>query len=134
MEASFKTPVYIIKPKFSESLLNELEADIYKIQSNSPSIEVSNINGWHSETDLFRREETSIKTLCGVLMTETTRQLMSISSNFDPKTLRHNVTSPGGTTEAGLEILASKKTGLFDLLNSTINSAKKRAIYLNSNN
>ena len=85
MEASFKTPVYIIKPKFSESLLNELEADIYKIKSNSPSIEVSNINGWHSETDLFRREETSIKTLCGVLMTETTRQLMSISSNFDPK-------------------------------------------------
>ena len=85
METSFKTPVYIIKPKFSESLLNELEADIYKIQSNSPSIEVSNINGWHSETDLFTRKENSIKTLCGVLMTETTRQLMSISSNFDPK-------------------------------------------------
>ena len=85
METSFKTPVYVIKPKFSESLLNELEADIYKIQSNSPSIEVSNINGWHSETDLFTRKENSIKTLCGVLMTETTRQLMSISSNFDPK-------------------------------------------------
>ena len=56
------------------------------------------------------------------------------TSNIDPKNLRQNVTSPGGTTEAGLEILASKKTGLFDLLNSTINSAKQRAIYLNSNN
>ena len=55
-------------------------------------------------------------------------------SNIDPKNLRQNVTSPGGTTEAGLEILTSKKTGLFDLLNSTINSAKQRAIYLNSNN
>jgi pyrroline-5-carboxylate reductase len=55
-------------------------------------------------------------------------------SNIDPETLRHNVTSPGGTTEAGLEILTSKKTGLFDLLNSTIKSAKQRAIFLNSNN
>ena len=56
------------------------------------------------------------------------------SSNIDPKTLRQNVTSPGGTTEAGLQILTSKKTGLFDLLNSTINSAKQRAFYLNTNN
>jgi len=56
------------------------------------------------------------------------------SSNIDPKILRQNVTSPGGTTEAGLEILASKKNGLFDLLNNTISSAKQRAIYLNSNN
>ena len=56
------------------------------------------------------------------------------SSNLDPKTLRKNVTSSGGTTEAGLEILASKKTGLFDLLNSTIKSAKQRAIDLNANN
>ena len=85
MDVSFKTPVHIIRPNLSESFLKELEADIYKIQSNSPSIEVSNINGWHSETDLFTRKENSIKTLCGVLMTETTRQLMSISSNFDPK-------------------------------------------------
>ena len=56
------------------------------------------------------------------------------SSNIDPKNLRQNVTSPGGTTEAGLKILASKKTGLFNLLNSTVNSAKQRAIYLNLNN
>ena len=85
MEVSFKVPVHVIKPNFNENLLNELEADIYKIQSNSPSIKVSNIHGWHSETDLFTREETSIKTLCRLLMTETTRQLMSITPDFDPK-------------------------------------------------
>ena len=85
MEASFKTPVYVIRPNFSESLLSELETDIYKIKSNSPSLVVSNINGWHSEADLFLRQEISIKTLCGVLMTETTRQLMAISPDFDPK-------------------------------------------------
>ena len=54
-------------------------------------------------------------------------------SNIEPKTLRQNVTSPGGTTEAGLKTLASSKNGLFDLLNSTISAAKQRAIELNSN-
>jgi len=55
-------------------------------------------------------------------------------TNIDPKTLRNNVTSPGGTTEAALEILASSKFGLLPLLKSTITFAKKRAEDLNSNN
>ena len=55
-------------------------------------------------------------------------------SNLDPQTLRHNVTSPGGTTEAGLEILASEQYGLYSLLKSTVQSAKKRAEDLNSSN
>ena len=33
-------------------------------------------------------------------------------TNIDPKILRNNVTSPGGTTEAALEILTSSKSGL----------------------
>ena len=52
-------------------------------------------------------------------------------SNVDPKTLKKNVTSPGGTTEAGLLVLESKKNGLYPLLNSTINNAIKRAKELN---
>ncbi len=53
------------------------------------------------------------------------------SSNIDPKTLKENVTSPGGTTEAGLLSLESKKDGLYPLLKSTINNAMKRAKELN---
>ncbi len=53
------------------------------------------------------------------------------SSNIDPKTLKENVTSPGGTTEAGLLVLESQKNGLYPLLNSTINNAIKRAKELN---
>ena len=55
-------------------------------------------------------------------------------TDIDPKILRKNVTSPGGTTEAALEILASSKFGLLPLLKSTITFAKKRAEDLNSNN
>jgi len=55
-------------------------------------------------------------------------------TNIDPKILRNNVTSPGGTTEAALEILTSSKSGLLPLLKSTIKFAKKRAEDLNSNN
>ena len=54
-------------------------------------------------------------------------------SNTNPKILKENVTSPGGTTEAGLEILASEDYGLYNLLDKTVSAAKKRAKDLNSN-
>jgi pyrroline-5-carboxylate reductase len=52
-------------------------------------------------------------------------------SDIDAEKLKKNVTSPGGTTEAGLEILESMEIGLYPLLNSTIQNAKKRALALN---
>ncbi len=55
------------------------------------------------------------------------------NSNIDPRILKQNVTSPGGTTKAGLDILASNDYGLYNLLEKTISAAKKRAIDLNSN-
>ena len=55
-------------------------------------------------------------------------------TNIDPKVLRKNVTSLGGTTEAALEILTSLENGLLPLFKSTIKSAKKRAEDLNFNN
>ena len=53
-------------------------------------------------------------------------------SNINPKILKEDVTSPGGTTEAGLEILASRDSGLYNLMDKTVNAAKKRAEDLNS--
>ena len=54
-------------------------------------------------------------------------------SKMDPEILKKNVTSPGGTTEAGLKILESMETGLYPLLDLTIKNAKKRALDLNKN-
>ena len=51
---------------------------------------------------------------------------------MDAEILKKNV-KPGGTTEAGLEILESMETGLYPLLDLTIKNAKKRALDLNKN-
>ena len=56
------------------------------------------------------------------------------NTNINPETLRQNVTSPGGTTEAALEKLMSKENGLLPLLKATISNAKERAKSLNLSN
>lgn len=45
----------------------------------------------------------------------------------DPAQLRINVTSPNGTTQAGLEVLMDPKTGLPDLVNRTVAAATNRS-------
>ena len=54
------------------------------------------------------------------------------SSDEPPTILRERVTSPGGTTEAGLSALMAQKEGLSDLLKQTINAAKDRSEELSS--
>ena len=54
-------------------------------------------------------------------------------SGIDPKELRENVTSPKGTTEAGLKVLADNKTGLLDKLKQAIMEAKNRSIEISDN-
>jgi pyrroline-5-carboxylate reductase len=48
-------------------------------------------------------------------------------SDLDPATLRQNVTSPGGTTAAGLQVLMADPGGLKALMRETVAAAKKRA-------
>jgi pyrroline-5-carboxylate reductase len=47
-------------------------------------------------------------------------------SSLDPATLRHNVTSPGGTTAAALEVLMSAD-GLDPLMERAIAAATRRS-------
>ena len=54
-------------------------------------------------------------------------------SVIDHKELRQNVTSPNGTTEAGLKVLADNKTGLLDKLRQAIIEAKNRSIEISDN-
>lgn len=51
---------------------------------------------------------------------------MMMRSNLSPATLRKNVTSPGGTTQAALEVLMGAD-GFPSLLKQAVNAAKKRS-------
>lgn len=48
-------------------------------------------------------------------------------SELSPATLRQNVTSPGGTTAAALEVLTAEPGGMRDLLREAVAAAKRRA-------
>ena len=54
-------------------------------------------------------------------------------SGIDPKELRENVTSPNGTTEAGLKILIDSERGLLDRLRQAIIEAKNRSLEISNN-
>ena len=53
--------------------------------------------------------------------------LLAMTSKDSPSTLRENVTSPNGTTQAGLEILMDQKNGLLPLIKRTVEAATKRS-------
>jgi pyrroline-5-carboxylate reductase len=48
-------------------------------------------------------------------------------SEHSPETLRQNVTSPGGTTAAALEVLMAEQGGLKTLMREAVAAAKRRA-------
>jgi len=78
-----------------------------------------------SKAGLKNSENMVIQTFLGSL-------LLLMSGNSDAKTLRENVTSKGGTTQAALSILNSHN-GLPKLLSRAIMKARKRSIELSSN-
>ncbi len=49
------------------------------------------------------------------------------AANDDPTQLRINVTSPNGTTQAGLEVLMDEATGLAPLIQNTVTAATERS-------
>ncbi|MCB1551177.1 MAG: pyrroline-5-carboxylate reductase [Alphaproteobacteria bacterium] len=59
--------------------------------------------------------------------------LAAQNPDIDAATLRQNVTSPGGTTEAALRVLMSPDAGLTNLLTRTVLDAQKRSIDLAKN-
>lgn len=53
--------------------------------------------------------------------------LAASQADISPEQLRHNVTSPGGTTAAGLDVLLSAEGGLPVMMRETIKAAARRS-------
>lgn len=53
--------------------------------------------------------------------------LLAETAQDDPAQLRRNVTSPNGTTQAGLEVLMAEGTGLAPLIRATVGAAAARS-------
>jgi len=52
---------------------------------------------------------------------------LAFQGSETPEQLRLNVTSPNGTTQAGLEALMNQESGLFPLINETVSRAANRS-------
>ncbi|MEM1372338.1 MAG: pyrroline-5-carboxylate reductase [Pseudomonadota bacterium] len=53
--------------------------------------------------------------------------MLNANPDTSAATLRENVTSPGGTTQAGLEVLMREPNGLSELLSATVEAAATRS-------
>jgi uncharacterized protein (TIGR02466 family) len=63
MEARFPSPVFVFELDDTAQLNQALVRDIAAYRNQSPGINRSNQNGWHSDTDFFRRPEASFQEL-----------------------------------------------------------------------
>ncbi|MGB1686548.1 MAG: pyrroline-5-carboxylate reductase family protein, partial [Pseudomonadales bacterium] len=74
-------------------------------------------------------DKQTAKTL--VLQTALGAARMAVESVDDPARLRHNVTSPGGTTQAAIE--SFQAAGYADIVEAAVDAARRRSVELSAN-
>jgi len=67
VESLFVTPLFLYEAPNYEALNSQLVEECLAIQEASGGVVRSNHNGWHSDTDLFRRKEPGLSNLCQFL-------------------------------------------------------------------
>ena len=79
--ASFATPIFWFRVPDAVQLNAALVKDALAMRAVSEGLTRSNQNGWHSETDLFRRREASFKSLTRSIA----EALLSVTQKVAPK-------------------------------------------------
>jgi len=59
----FPNPLFVFSDFLSKEILNNLRNDCYSWRESDAGIQATNSDGWHSNRDLFQRDELSFKSL-----------------------------------------------------------------------
>lgn len=68
-QALFSSFIFTASLKQSAASNHEIEKTCYDLKKLDSGLDVSNLGGWHSKTDLFLRKEKSLKVLCDEIIT-----------------------------------------------------------------
>lgn len=80
-QLAFSSPILGFEVPDAAALNAALTSDIAKRQQAEPGLSISNQHGWHSDRDLFKREEHSFKLLCSHIV----RALIHVGKTFTPE-------------------------------------------------
>ena len=82
-EPCFASPIFTFEVPEAAALNRDLVRDIEAYRADSEGMNRSNQHGWHSQTDFFRRQEPSFKTLAGHISSAITSATRQVSPKLD---------------------------------------------------
>lgn len=80
-QLAFSSPILGFEVHDAAALNAALISDIARRQAAEPGLSISNQHGWHSDRDLFKRDEQSFKLLCSQIV----RALIHVGKTFTPE-------------------------------------------------
>jgi uncharacterized protein (TIGR02466 family) len=83
MQPLFYSPLLAFEVPGHDALNPELLSEIAARKAASAGLKRSNLQGWHSEDDLFDRQEPACRTLCAHLLGAVQAATRSVSPDFD---------------------------------------------------
>ena len=91
---TFSTPVFSYNAALPEALHKQLLQDIYAWrEQDSVGVKKSNNRGWHSTTDIFKRQEKSFRTICKAILNCANASTLNVAPNVE--LAAHNVIGEG---------------------------------------
>jgi uncharacterized protein (TIGR02466 family) len=102
LEYPFAVPIFTATINEPAALNARILEEARAMREQSPGVQRSNRNGWHSETDLFNRTEPGLKALCQFIVrsVNTVTRRMNPQFDFKAHAMRSNgwinINPPGG--------------------------------------
>ncbi len=82
----FSTPVFILQDRKHGEYLDPLLQEIYDWrETDTVDLVRSNKGGWHSPTDLFRRQDPGLRRICQMMVDAFARCTKEIAPEFEPE-------------------------------------------------